>query len=86
MYIYIYIWYQVEQSNSIYFNIPALHASKIIWDFSIKNYNKYNKSLLHKLYYMPLPFHCNETDIIDTTSYVYDIFFTEHIMIDVQLF
>ena len=24
---------------------------------------------------MPLPFHCNETDIIDTTSYVYDIFF-----------
>ena len=35
---------------------------------------------------MPLPFHCNETDIIDTTSYVYDIFFTEHIMIDVQLF
>ena len=56
-------------------NIPALHTSKIIWDFSIKNYNKYNKSLLHKLYYMPLPFHCNETDIIDTTSYVYDIFF-----------
>jgi hypothetical protein len=71
----VYIWYQVEQTNSIYFNIPALRASKIIWDFSIKNYNKYNQSLLHKLYYMPLPFYCNETDIIHTTPYIYDIFF-----------
>lgn len=72
----VYIWYQVEQTKSMNFNIHALQNSRIIWDFSIKNYNNYKQLPLHNIYYMPLPFYYNiSTEAIDNDSYQYDIFF-----------
>jgi len=72
----VYIWYQVEQTKSMYFNISALQNSTIIWDYSIKNYNNYKQLPLNNVYYMPLPFYYNiSTEAIDNDSYQYDIFF-----------
>ena len=74
-----YIYYQVEQTNYKQFNVSCINNSTIIWDFSIKNYEKYNSSEnFKKLFYMPIPFYYeDDTNIINDKYGEYDIFFYE---------
>lgn len=72
-----YIYYQIEQSNYKNLNLSYINNSNIIWDFSIKNYKKYNNNNnFQKLFYMPMPFYFEDnTNIINDKYIKYDIFF-----------
>lgn len=80
-----YILYQIEQSNyyvkNNHINQKELfNSAEYIWDFSIKNFNIYNKFIeSSKIFYFPMPFYCK--NIINKEfnkkeyEYEYDIFF-----------
>ena len=72
-----YIYYQVEQSNYKNLNLSSINNSDIIWDFSIKNYEKYDSdNNIKKLFYMPQPLYFeDDTNIIYDKYIKYDIFF-----------
>jgi len=67
------IFYQIEQSNHKNFDINIMNKYNIIWDFSLKNYDKYSYVPLSKVFYMPIPFYFNDNIIYD--NFEYDIFF-----------
>ena len=73
-----YIFYQIEQASSSHFTdkyINYLINSTYVWDFSIKNFDKYKDKIEFKnFFYMPLPFYCNNKNKINN-NYEYDIFF-----------
>ena len=84
-----YIFFQIEQSTSNYFTekyIEHINNCSIIWEFSMKNYDKYKKNdIYHKLFYMPLPFFYKKITC-DKKNIIYDIFFMDHIIIGEIIF
>ena len=71
-----YIFYQIEQTNNPDFNNnkTLLERSYAIWDFSIKNRQRYNNIDLKKIYYLPMP--CTNNINESHASYIrYDILF-----------
>jgi hypothetical protein len=60
-----FIVFQIEQSTSRYFDhnyLSMLNKSNYIWDFSIKNTNKYSDYVSAAINYMPMPFHLYAND------------------------
>ena len=70
-----FIFYQIEQIESIHFNSNYIQKSKLIWEMSIKNYEKYKNIPLNKVFIMPIPFYYEESQNKIYSEIEYDIFF-----------
>lgn len=72
-----FILYQVEQisSNKNYLDIsyPYLNNGINIWEFSIRNKEKYNNINLNKIYYQMIPYYFDNINNDDNNDY--DLFF-----------